>query len=549
MEQGVSFGQYRFDVATGRLWAGSEEIRITPKASDVLKVLVSRAGEPVSKDDIFACVWSGIAVSDDALTTCIRELRRALDDDAKEPKYIETRHRRGYRFVAPLQGVTNAASGATATALAPVPASDPTAIAVLPFTDMSPEHDQAYLCFGLAEELINALTRIDGLRVASRTASFQFNSSGADVAEVGRLLRVGTLLEGSVRKADDRLRITVQLIDIATGYHLWSERFDRKLADVFAIQDEISEHVAASLRVAVLKEREKPVRPRTTVEAYEYFLRAKSMLQRMTEQDLTAAVELFERAIALDPAYSPAYACMAVALGTLYEWFGANDEHLRKSDEASRKAMELSPEQAEPHLARGVALSLQKKHKEAGKAFDKSIRLNPNLFESYYYYARDCFARGDIESSAELFGKAAEARRDDFQSPMLQAQSLTMLKRHQEALAAAREGIRRAEQMLILNPLDQRALSLGSGALFLDGQIARAKAWADKAMELYPDDMGALVNRACLHLKMKEKEEAIALLERVFTKGWAKRDWLEHDPDYNIIRDDPRFQRMMATLK
>jgi adenylate cyclase len=547
MEPGVSFGSYRFDADSGRLWAGTREVRITPKAADVLKLLVSRAGEPVSKDEIFASVWTGIAVSDDALTTCIRELRKALDDDAKEPRYIETRHRRGYRFVAPLTAVANPSGAAAAPALISTP--DATAIAVLPFTDMSPERDQEYLCYGLAEELINALTRIDGLQVASRTASFQFNTSGADVAEVGRLLRVATLLEGSVRKADDRLRITVQLIDVATGYHLWSERFDRKLADVFAIQDEIAQHVASSLRVSVMKEREKPVRPRTTADAYEYFLRAKSVIPRMTAQDLEHAVETFEKAIALDPGYSPAYACMSVALGTLYEWFGANEEDLSKADAASRKAMELSPELAESHLARGVTLSLLKQHKEASKAFEKSIRLNPNLFESYYYYARDRFARGDIEGSAELFGKAAAARRDDFQSPMLQAQSLTMLGRHKEALAAAREGIRRAEQMLVLNPLDQRALSLGCGALFLDGQVARAKAWADKAMELYPDDMGALVNRACLHLKMKEKEPALALLERVFEKGWAKRDWLEHDPDYDIIREDPRFKRMMATLK
>jgi adenylate cyclase len=548
MEQGVNFGRYRFDADSGRLWAGAREIRITPKASDVLKVLVSRAGEPVSKEDIFASVWTGIAVSDDALTTCIRELRKALDDDAKEPKYIETRHRRGYRFVAPLTTVPSSATAA-ATAPASSPTVDSTAIAVLPFTDMSPERDQEYLCYGLAEELINALTRIDGLRVVSRTASFQFNNSGADVSEVGRLLRVGTLLEGSVRKADDRLRITAQLIDVATGYHLLSERFDRKLADVFAIQDEIADHVAASLRVAILKEREKPARPRTSAEAYEYYLRAKTILPRMTEQDLEKSVALFERALELDPNYSPAYACMSVALGTLYEWFGGKNEHLKNADFASAKAMELSPGLAESRLARGFALSLLKKHKDASKEFEKALRLNPNLFEAYYYYARDCFARGDIERSAELFRKAGDARRDDFQSPMLLAQSLTMLGRKQEALEAAREGIRRAEQMLVLNPLDQRALSLGSGALFLDDQIARAKAWADKAMELYPDDMGALINRACLHLKMKEKEPALQLLERVFKKGWAKRDWLEHDPDYDIIRADPRFKKMMATLK
>jgi TolB-like protein len=215
-----SFGGYRFDRGTGRLWTGQREIRLTPKASAVLKMLVTHAGEPVTKEALFATVWSDAAVSDDALTSCIQELRRALEDDPRQPRFIETRHRRGYRFVAEIDtAATHSASPATA---------DISSIAVLPFLDMSPGRDQDYLCEGLAEELINALTHIDGLRVAARMASFQFRDAGADVREVGRHLAVGALLEGSVRKADDRLRVTVQLIEVATGYHRWSQRFDRK---------------------------------------------------------------------------------------------------------------------------------------------------------------------------------------------------------------------------------------------------------------------------------------------------------------------------------
>src|SRR5687767_3674276 len=210
----LSFGGYRFDIETGRLWAGSREVRLTPKASAVLKELVLHAGEPVSKEDLFATVWSGTAVGDDALTSCIQELRRALEDDAKQPRFIETRHRRGYRFAAPL-----AATPAESVAESPAPTHDVSAIAVLPFADMSPGRDQDYLCEGLAEELINALTHIDGLRVAARSASFQFRGSGLDVKDVGRQLGVNSLLEGSVRKAGDKLRITVQLIDTTTGYH------------------------------------------------------------------------------------------------------------------------------------------------------------------------------------------------------------------------------------------------------------------------------------------------------------------------------------------
>jgi len=545
MEQSVHFAGHRFDFDSGRLWSGMREVRLTPKASAVLKVLVMHAGEPVTKDALFASVWGDTAVSDDALTSCIQELRKALADDAKQPRFIETRHRRGYQFVAQLAGAQAEATAAGE------PISDITSIAVLPFADMSPDRDQDYLCEGLAEELINALTHIDGLRVASRTSSFQFRNTGADIREVGRQLSVGALLEGSVRKVDDRLRVTVQLIEVASGYHRWSQRFDRKLDDVFAIQDEIAESVVTSLRGTMLSQREKQalVRPHTGTEAYEYYLRGLHCLPRLTRPDLATSARMFERAIELDPSYSPAFAGLAMVHATLYEWFGAQADDLAAAERASRKALELTSDLAEAHVARGCALALSRHYNEAFKEFEDAIRLNPNVFDAYYYFARASFAIGNIERSAELFGKAAQTRHEDFQSPMLQAQALRMLGRQEETRGAEREGIDRAERALKLNPSDVRALSLGAGTLFHSGQPERALEWSRRALELNPDDMGSLVNAACLHAKLKHKEEAINLLERVFARGWGKRDWVEHDPDYNILRDDPRFQRMLEKLK
>ncbi len=544
MEQGVTFDRYRFDAASGRLWSGPLEVRLTPKAAAVLTVLVAHAGKPVSKEDLFASVWNDAIVSDDALTSCIQELRRALADDARQPRFIETRHRRGYRFVAPISE-----DFAPDVAASPPPTDAISTVAVLPFADMSPGRDQDYLCDGLAEELINALTRIDGLRVAARTASFQFRGSGSDVQQVGRQLGVETLLEGSVRKADDRLRVTVQLIDVATGYHRWSHRFDRKLEDVFAIQDEIAESVASSLRGSFMSREKQAPRPQTGAAAYEYYLRGRQHVPPMTQADLEKATEMFERAIGLDADYGPAWACMGVVYATLYEWFGAREQDLLKAERASQKAREVAPGLAESHVSRGFALSLSQHYDDAAQEFEEAIRLNPNLFEAYYYFARTCFARGENQRSAELFRKAAEVRREDFQSPMLLGQVLRMLGRNEDAQRATREGIRRAEQMLVLNPVDSRALSLGSGALFADGQKARAMAWSQRALELYPDDLSALVNGACLFAKAGRKEEALELLERVFARGWGKRDWVEHDPDYDILRDDPRFQKLLARLK
>jgi tetratricopeptide (TPR) repeat protein len=258
---------------------------------------------------------------------------------------------------------------------------------------------------------------------------------------------------------------------------------------------------------------------------------------------------MFERAIELDPSYSPAFAGLAMVHATLYEWFGAQADDLAAAERASRKALELTSDLAEAHVARGCALALSRHYNEAFKEFEDAIRLNPNVFDAYYYFARASFAIGNIERSAELFGKAAQTRHEDFQSPMLQAQALRMLGRQEETRGAEREGIDRAERALKLNPSDVRALSLGAGTLFHSGQPERALEWSRRALELNPHDMGSLVNAACLHAKLKHKEEAINLLERVFARGWGKRDWVEHDPDYDILRDDPRFQRMLEKLK
>src|SRR5262249_21745888 len=340
-------------------------------------------------------------------------------------------------------------------------------------------------------------------------------------------------------------------IEVANGYHRWSQRFDRRLDDVFAIQDEIAESVATSLRGGVLTGREKAalVRPQTAVEAYEYYFRGRQHLPRMTQSDLEKSAEMFERAIALDPNYAPAFAGLATVRATLYEWFGARDDDLVKAERASQRVLELAPEFADSHVARGCALALSRRYDEAAAEFEKAIRLNPNLFDAYYYFARTSFARGDVARSADLFRRASEVRQEDFQSQMLLGQSLRMLGRSEEGHEAIREGIRRVERVLALNPVDARALSLGSSNLLIDGQKERALEWSQRSLHLYPDDMSVLFNATCLRAILGLKEEAFDLLERAVARGWGWRDWIEHDPDYDSLRGDPRFQNLMAKLK
>jgi TolB-like protein/Flp pilus assembly protein TadD len=539
------FGPFRLDVRERRLSCGTDVIPLRLKVFETLRVLVENAGRLVTKQELLDTVWPETAVEENNLNHNVSALRKALGERATGQQYIETVPRVGYRFVAPVD-----APLAQETVKSGPPGHAVTSIAVLPFVDMSAGRDQDYLCEGVAEEIINALTHVSGLRVAARSASFQFRGPAVDVRAAGQQLGAAALLEGSIRKTADRLRITVQLVNAADGYHRWSLRFDRTLDDVFAIQDEIAEAVVESLRAGGLSEQERTAlrRPQTTSEAYEYYLRGRQYLPRMSHPDLERSRAMFTRAVELDAGYGPAWAGLATVHATLYEWFGARADDLDAAERASRRALELAPALAEAHTARGFALSLSRRYDEAEREFEQAIAINPNSFDAYYYSGRSSFARGAVERSADLFRAAADLRQEDFQSPTLLAQSLRMLGRLEEARAANRQGVERAERVVALNPIDGRALSLGSLALFNDGQTGRAMDWSRKSLELYPDDMSTLVCATCLRAQAGQKRQAIDAFERLVSLGWGKRDWVEHDPDYDSLRDDPRFQRLVARL-
>jgi adenylate cyclase len=261
------------------------------------------------------------------------------------------------------------------------------------------------------------------------------------------------------------------------------------------------------------------------------------------------AQAMYQRAIELDAGYAPAWAGLATLHALLYEWWGSKAEDLTEADRASRIAMDLAPELADAHLARGYTLSNLRRYEEATQHFEAAARINPNLFDAYYYYGRAAFAAGDVEKSIELWRKAGEVRREDFESPLLQAQSLHKLGRLDESRLVNQEAVRRAERLVELNPANGRALSLGAGALQKDGQSERALAWARRAEALYPDDMGVIINGALLRALNGMTGEALDLLERMFGKGWGKKEWVENDPDYDSLRAEPRFIAMMAKLK
>ena len=420
-------------------------------------------------------------------------------------------------------------------------------VAVLPFVDMSPARDQDYFCEGLADELINALTRLRGVRVTSRTSSFQFRGASLDVRTIGERLKVRTVLEGSVRKAGDRLRIMVQLVSAEGGYHLWSERYDRELADVFEIQDEISQSVARALSV-VLSDRERDALqrpPTSSLEAYDFYLKGRRLLTRLS-LELRYAPPLFKRAIELDPGFALAFAGLAEASYWLYFWGGGHPDDLRQADDASRRALELAPDLAEVHTARGAALTLGRHYEEAAAEFDDAIRLNPRLWNTFNLFGRMRFAQGRFDEAEKLWRKGIEVTPEDYQLPIIIGMAYDKQGRLAERDATLRRGLGIAQKHLEANPEDARAMYLSASALCDLGQVEESRAFMDRALKVAPNDPTVLYNAACLYARMGERERAFETLEVCLERGWGHRGWISHDPAFDPIRDDPRFQALLA---
>jgi tetratricopeptide (TPR) repeat protein len=269
----------------------------------------------------------------------------------------------------------------------------------------------------------------------------------------------------------------------------------------------------------------------------------------MMQRGLETSRVMFGHALELEPDYAPAWAGLATVQACLYEWFDTGELGIARAKRASRRALEAAPRLAESHVAHGLAQSLTRNYDAAVTAFETAIRLNPDLFDAYYYFARTVFARGDMARAAELFGLAAQLRPDDFQSPMLLGTAARALGQEHVAYDAVRAGIRRAEQVLALNPQDGRALSLGAGALIDADQTERALDWSKRCLDLYPNDTSALVNVACVHARVGQRNEALELLERVAARGCGQRDWIVNDPDYASLRGEPRFHRLLSQLR
>jgi TolB-like protein/Tfp pilus assembly protein PilF len=432
------------------------------------------------------------------------------------------------------------------TAAAPAPRQQKS-LAVLYFENAGGSKEDEYFRDGITEDIITELSKIQDLWVLTRSAVLAYRDKSAAAPDVGRELNAAYVLEGSLRRAGNRLRITARLVETATARAVWAERYDRQLEDVFAIQDELAQSIAKAMRLMLSDgEKQTLVKQQTAdVRAYDCYLRGRQFFHQFQGKSFNFARQMFLRAIEIDPKYARAYAGIADCCSFLYMYFDSTPANLEQAEVASRKALELEPDLAEAHASRGLALMLSRRHDEAALEFQTAISLNPKLFEAYYFYGRSCLQQGKYEEAAKLFKQAWDANPDDFQSPRFIAMALKSLGRTQEAKVFDVRSLDVIQKHVRMHPDDARAILFGAGAYLQKGELEQARSWNERALKIDSTDPAILYNAACNYSGLGENEKAIDMLERAITNGFGQREWILHDSDLDPLRDHPRFIELL----
>ena len=431
----------------------------------------------------------------------------------------------------------------------PLPEAPARSVAVMPFVTVGSDPDTEFLGFGLADQILTNLSRVQDLHVVARTSSFAQADVGGDVRTIGRKLGARAVLEGSLQRAGDRLRVTTQLISAEDGYHLWSERYDRTMDDVFRIQDEIAANVARVLQ-AVLREDELEAMsrvPTQDIQAYELYLRGRRFFFDMKRRSLEYARDMYQRAIEVDPDFALAHAGVGEALAMMATYYPAVRADLAIGRAASLRALELEPRLAEAHCAYGAVLVADGKAAEAEAALRRALDLDPRLYEARYILARALFQQGRFHEAATLFQEAFQLRADT-QAAFFSAQALEADGRHEAAQEAYTEALEVAERHMALNPDAARVATMRAVSLCRLGRVEEGLVWAEKALAIDADDAGVRYNVACLFSVAGRPDRALDCLEEAVAVGFGNRAWLERDPDLDGVRQEARFAEIMARL-
>jgi adenylate cyclase len=417
---------------------------------------------------------------------------------------------------------------------------------VLPFANMTGDPANQYFSDGLAEEILNLLARIPELRVSSRTSSFVFRDSGLDVRSIANRLGVDYVLEGSLRRDGERVRIALQLIDARDDSHVLAEVFERRLVDVFRLQADIATEIVARLQLTS----DALVRPDAgtrSLQAWEFYLRGRHYFYLYDGKSLDYAKLMYRKALDLDPGFAKAWAGLAEALTSSRMWREDGDALLAAATDASLRAVELGPDFAESHSARGFVLTLHGDYTGAAREFEAALELDPMFYEAWYLFGRARFAEGNMPEAVRLFRMAGAVRPDEYQASCIAVLALQRFADKAEIRAEAVDAVERCRRRLELRPDDTRALTLGAGSLVQRGEPDEALEWIEKALELRPNDVMVLHNAGCTLVNLGLIERALDVFEKRFSLGIVFADWIDNDPDFDPIREHPRFRAMLRT--
>jgi adenylate cyclase len=420
-------------------------------------------------------------------------------------------------------------------------------LAVLPFENMSPDRETDYFSDGLTEELIMRLSRIKELQVVSRTTIMQYKNAQKDMHTLGSELNARYILEGSVRKHMDNLRITAQLIDVKTDSHLWAETYKGNMEDVFDIQESVAKQIVQAMRLTLTPAEEVELGKRATLntEAFDLNLHAREFLFKSAKSYLLSAVDLFQEAIKLDPRYAAAYAGLGEAYAIIYVWHDKKDAWIEKAMDAALKALMYDNTSSEGYTALGLAYYSKRSHGEALTAIEKAVELDPENFFAYWIKGRILRALDDFEGAVHQFLKVLELN-PDFHTVYIELQmEYDRLGQKEKKDEVIEKAVKFYPAYLLRHPDDARAHIFFAGVLLSVEKFDDAKFRLERAIDLSPNDANMMYNVACNYSRMGELDLAIENLRKAIENGFVDYEYFKRDPDFDNIRKEPGFIEIM----
>jgi TolB-like protein/Tfp pilus assembly protein PilF len=560
----VRFGAFELDFKAGELRKQGTRLRLQEQPLLMLQLLLNRPGEVITREELQQKIWSSdIFVDfDHGINNAIKRLREVLGDTAETPRYIETLPRRGYRFIGKIE------------CAAPPMRS----LAVLPLENLSHDPQQEYFAEGLTEALITTLAKIGELRVVSRSSAMLYKGVRKPLREIARELEVDAIVEGTVLRAGQRVRITAQLIDAANERHLWAESYERHLRDVLHLQAEVAEAIARQVRVKLTPQERahlaqtQPVNP----DAYEAYLKGRYHWLRRSSEELPKAVQYFERAIEMDPTYAAAYAGLADSLSGLGVYFVAPDQGCGKAKRLALQALEIDPGLAEAHssfawatmwydydfvtaerefersielspryaTARmwyGFCLGMMGRYEESYTEFKRAIRLDPHDIFTYVAFGFASYCARRYDQAIEQFMKSLELDPTIAQAYCGLGWAYTYKSRHDAAIEAV-------SKALELSPRASLFLGFLGEVHAAAGHQDEAQKILDRLQELSKTRYVSPHFVGRIYLTLGKKDEALTWLETAYRERAALMVFLKTDPRFDEVRPDPRFQDLMRRM-